>query len=171
MDLSIFLQWFSSLPKELATLLLAMVPVTELRASIPVAILIYKLPVWKAVVFSVIGDFIPAILILYLAGPIGIWCSKRSKLCRRFFDWLFVRTRTRFIKRHAQYGALALMIFVGIPLPFTGSWTGALAAWLFAVPKRLAVPYITAGIVIAALIMTALSLGADGVLQMFGFYI
>jgi uncharacterized membrane protein len=56
-------------------------------------------------------------------------------------------------------------------LPFTGSWTGALAAWLFAVPKRLAVPYITAGIVIAALIMTALSLGADGVLQMFGFYI
>jgi len=167
MDTAFLIDWFSMLPPQLSTFLIAMIPITELRASIPIALLIYKLPVWQAMFFSIIGDFVPALFVLYLLGPLTVWCSEHSKVCLRVCNWVFARTRRKFSKKHAKYGALAVMIFVGIPLPFTGSWTGSLAAWLFDIPKKIAIPFIIGGIVIAAGIMTLVSIGLGGILRFF----
>lgn len=163
MDAHLFIEWFSGLPPQVATFLIAMIPVTELRASIPIALTIYDLPVWQAIVFSVLGDLIPALFILFLVAPASDWCSKKSKLCHRFWQWVFARTDRKFAKKHAQYGALALMVFVGIPLPLTGSWTGSVAAWLFGIPKKLALPFILGGIILASIIVTVITLGADSI--------
>lgn len=163
MDPHIFVDWFSQLPPQMATFLIAMIPITELRASVPIALTIYDLPVWQAIFFSVVGDLIPALFILYLVAPASDWFSKKSKTCKRFWQWIFARTDRKFAKKHAKYGALALMIFVGIPLPLTGSWTGSVAAWLFGIPKKLALPFILGGIIMAAFIVTAITLGADSI--------
>jgi uncharacterized membrane protein len=89
---------------------------------------------------------------------------KRSKLMNRFLNWLYNRTRRKTRAKIEKYGAWALISFVAIPLPYTGAWTGALAAWLFDIPAKKAVPYIIIGILIAGIIVTAVTLGLKNTL-------
>lgn len=142
----------------LATFLLSMLPVFELRAAIPIAIGNFDIPLWYVFIISVIGSFIPAIFIVYWLGPISNWLSQWSVM-NKFFIWLFARTRSKFNKKYAVWGKLALMIFVAIPLPGTGVWTGSLAAWLFNFNKQQALIYIGLGSVIAGLLVTLISVG------------
>lgn len=165
MDLSPIINWLSSLPPQLATAIIAALPIAELRASIPVALVVYHLPVWQAVLFSVVGNCIPFIIILYLIDPVSRWCMQHSRLLARFFNLIFDHTRRKFSGSHAQYGAIALMIFVAIPLPLTGAWSGALAAWLFGIPRRLSIPFIAVGVLIAAIIVTVVTVGVAGVIR------
>lgn len=146
------------IPVELATLLIAMVPVGELRGALPIALTQYNLPLWQAFGLSVIGNIIPVFFILWLIGPVSQWL-RRWKLFDRFFTSLFERTRKKFYAKHEKWGDLALVIFVAIPLPVTGAWTGALAAWLFGIQKFKAVGLIFAGVFIAGIIVAALTLG------------
>ena len=78
---------------------------------------------------------------------------------RRIFDWLFERTRKKFYNKHEKYGDLALVLFVGVPLPTTGVWTGAVAAWLFGVKPKKAFALISLGVSISATIVTLITLG------------
>ena len=159
-----FAALFSGFPPEIATFILAMLPITELRASIPIAILAYKMHPLAAIFWSVLGDILPAYLILLLLGPFSDILRKYSKLADRFFSWWFNRVQEKFFSKYTKYGAVALMIFVAIPLPVTGSWTGATAAWLFNIPKKTAAIYITLGVVIAGLIVTTLTAGVKWLL-------
>ncbi len=138
--------------------LTALTPIGELRASIPLG-LHYELPVWLVFVVSVIGNIIPPIFILWLFPRISEWLMAHSKLMNRFFTWLFERTRKKAHDKIEKYGDLALIIFVAIPLPNTGAWTGALAAWLFGIPMKRAVPNIFYGVLIAGVIVTAITTG------------
>lgn len=149
---------FKDIPAELATVLIAMIPIAELRAALPIALTAYQLPIWEAFVLSVIGNMIPVFIILWLIEPVSKFL-RRWKVFNRFFNWLFDRTRRKFYDKHAKWGDLALVIFVAIPLPATGAWTGSLAAWLFGIPMRRAVPLILTGVVIAGIIVGLLSLG------------
>jgi uncharacterized membrane protein len=85
----------------------------------------------------------------------------------RFFDWLFARTQRRsgLIQR---YGPLGLAIFVSIPLPITGGWTGAAAAYLFGFPFRRSFPAITVGVLVAGVVVT---LGVKGVIGLGGLFV
>ena len=101
-----------NLPPELATLLMAMLPVTELRLAIPFAVGVLKLPIWPAFVFSVVGNIIPAVIIVWFLKPLADWLSAKSKFFHRFFTWWFERTIKNFSAKYEKYGLWALMIFV-----------------------------------------------------------
>ena len=153
------IELFKSLPPQLATVLIAMIPVTELRASIPIALGIYKLPVWQAIFFSVIADIFIAAIIIYFLGPIYRFLSGRFNWLDKFFSWLFKRTRKNFAHKYEVWGKIALMLFVAIPLPITGAWTGSVASWLFGIPRKRSLFYISLGVIISAGIVTLISLG------------
>jgi uncharacterized membrane protein len=135
-----------------------MLPVSELRGAIPYAMTVGGMSWQEAFVISVIGNFVPVIHILLLIGPMSIWL-RRWPVFDRFFVWLFARTRRKgaMIER---FEALGVCLFVAIPLPMTGAWTGAAAAFVFGVRPRLAIPAIAAGILIAGTIVTLVVTGA-----------
>lgn len=154
-----FVALFKSLPPEISIFLISMIPIAEMRASIPIALSVYNLPLPSALFFSIIGNIVPIIIILAYIDRIYQFFSKKSKLCKKFFEWLFGRTRNRFDKKYSRYGEIALILFVAIPLPFTGSWTGSVAAFLYGIPFRKALPLIIIGMLLSAIIISLLSLG------------
>ncbi|OIO02107.1 ligand-binding protein SH3 [Candidatus Desantisbacteria bacterium CG_4_10_14_0_8_um_filter_48_22] len=144
------------LPKELITVIVAMLPIAELRGSIPVALGMGMDP--RSVFWwSIIGNTIPVAPILLLLGPVSKWL-RRFKIFNRFFNWLFARTE----KNSAviqKYGFWGLAIFVGIPLPITGAWSGCAAAFLLQMKFWRAFFAILLGILIAGGIVMLASLG------------
>jgi uncharacterized membrane protein len=144
-------------PHELTTIVLAMMPISELRGAIPYAITVGKIPWPEAYVIAVIANFIPVIFIIHLIGPLSEYL-RRFGVMDRFFDWLFARTRRKG-KLIERFEVLGLILFVAIPLPVTGAWTGSVAAFLFGVKKRVAMPAIFVGIMLAGVIVTLASLG------------
>jgi len=144
---------------ELKVFLIAMSPIFELRGSIPMALGAYHLPVWSAFLISVAGNILPVIFILLLLESVSGYLSRHSRFFNRFFAWIFARTRKKHAKKFESAKALALMIFVAIPLPLTGAWTGALCAFIFGIPFKKAFPAIVGGVVIAGVIVTLATLG------------
>jgi uncharacterized membrane protein len=144
------------LPPWLATMVIAMLPIFELRGAIPVGHEILGLPLSTTVIVSVIGNILPVIPILLLLGPVSEWLS-RYPAFKRLFDWLFNRTRSKsdLVKKYETVG---LMLFVAVPLPMTGAWTGAVAAFLFGIRFWPALLAISLGVLIAAAIITSLVL-------------
>lgn len=151
-----------SLPGELVLMLLSALPLTELRASIPVAYTVmadsWVWPWWKIYILAVVGNMLPVPFILMLLGPVSKWLS-RWNLFRRFFNWLFERTRKKAGAHVEKYRALGLAVFVAIPLPVTGAWTGSVAAFVFGIPRKLALPSVLLGVLIAGAIVTLIMKG------------
>jgi uncharacterized membrane protein len=145
----------SGLPDELAVVTISALPIVELRGAIPVGHL-FKMNPWLVYFLAVAGNMIPVPFILLLLGPASRFLM-RFRLGRVFFEWLFARTRRKSAKIE-KYETLGLTIFVAIPLPVTGGWTGALAAFLMGVKFHHAMLAILLGVMIAGVIMTVLSL-------------
>ena len=145
-------QW----PDSLVVAVIATLPVIELRGAIPVGINALGMPWWEALPAAVAGNMVPVPLILWLLGPLSR-LARRTRPGRRFFDWLFARAarKTAGLER---YETLGLAVFVAIPLPATGAWTGAIAAFLLGIGLRHALWSILLGVVAAGGIMTVLSL-------------
>ena len=138
----------------LATFFTAMTPIGELRASIPLGLGTFKLDIYTTIIVSIIGNFIPAIIIVYALDPISKFLMSHFRIFNRFFTWLFNRTRKKYYKKFEKYTGFALSIFVGIPLPITGAWTGAVIAFVFGISPKRAIFDIFLGILIAAAIVT-----------------
>ncbi|MBW6440547.1 small multi-drug export protein [Patescibacteria group bacterium] len=153
---------FDYFSPEMATFIMSMLPVSELRGSIPLAIGFYNMDPLKAYFISVIGNLISVAVILIAIEPVSQYLMAKSKLFHRFFSWLFARTRKKYNGKFEKWGALALITFVAIPLPITGGWTGAMAAFVFGIPYKKALPLIAIGVMMAGVIMTGLSLGVWG---------
>ena len=137
-----------------------MTPFGELRLSLPLALTLFQLPWFLAYFLSVIGNLTVVILLLLFLGPLSCWFSKNFRICQRFFSWLFQRTRDRYNAKMKKYGYPALTLFVAIPLPITGGWTGALIAFLFGIPFKKAFPLIGLGVLIAGcLVLGAVRIG------------
>jgi uncharacterized membrane protein len=153
---------WGGLPKETLAFLVSMLPIAELRGGLPLALSL-GIPWREAYLICVAGNFVPIIPILFLLDPVATYL-RRFRLFDRFFDWLFTRTRKRgqLIER---FEALGLVFFVAIPLPVTGGWTGAVAAFLFGIRRRYAIPAILLGIMLAGLIVSG---AAQGFLHLFG---
>lgn len=145
----------AGLPDGVVVFLISALPIVELRGSIPVGH-IFKMNPLTVYVLSVAGNMVPVPLILVFLGPISEFCM-RFKLGRWFFDWLFARTRRKSADIE-KYETLGLTVFVAIPLPVTGAWTGAMAAFLMGMSFRHAMVSIFMGVLIAGIIMTILSL-------------
>ncbi len=142
---------------ELKVFLLSMTPFGELRCSIPVALAVFHMPLKKAFLISFFGNSLATVSVLIFLEKITAFLS-RSEIMKRFFEWLFERTRKKYEKRFLLLKDIALLTIVSIPLPFTGGWTGALCAFLFGIPYRRAIPILTLGIAFAGIITCLLFL-------------
>ena len=144
------------LAKELIVLLIATLPLFELRGAIPVAINMLHFPWYYALPLAIAGNLIPVPFILLLLKVTSRLLSRVPAL-QRLLTWFFERTRRRggVIERYKRIG---LVLFVAIPLPVTGAWTGSLAAVLFGLKFRYAFLSILIGVIIAGGIVTGLSL-------------
>lgn len=144
------------LSPQLVVFLISMIPIVELRGAVPVGNNLFGLPLWQTVLLSITGNIVPILVVLLLLERAVEWLG-HVPVFRRFFDWLFRRTRSRsgVIERFEFWG---LVIFVGIPLPMTGAWTGSVAAVLLGMPYFRALLGIFLGVVMAAVIVTTLSL-------------
>jgi uncharacterized membrane protein len=135
-----------------------MTPISELRGAIPVAIGIYKMNPLDAFLLSIFGNILPVAPLLLYLNTMERWL-RRFSIFNKFFNWLFERTKRKLSDDIARYEALALCIFVALPLPATGAWTGCAAAFLFGMKFRRAFPAILLGVVIAGIIVTLASIG------------
>lgn len=139
----------------------AMTPVGELRAALPLALLGYKMNLFGAYSLSVLGNMVPVFLSLLFYRYLVEYLMNKSTTVKRFFGWLFERTRKRFTGNYGKWGKLALVIFVAIPLPMTGAWSGALAAWLFGFKYWESVWLIFGGVCLAGIIVSAVVSGGS----------
>ena len=142
--------------KELVVLIIATLPIFELRGALPVAINLFHFPWYYALPLAITGNLLPVPFILLLLN-VATRLLSRIGLFKRILDWLFERTRRRgrVVERYERIG---LVLFVAIPLPFTGAWTGSLAAVLFGLKFKQAFLSIFIGVFIAGIIVTCLSL-------------
>ena len=141
--------------EHLKVFILSMLPITELRGSIPWAIKFYSLSVYEIVLISIIGNILIGVLILYAIGPVMYILSKNN-LFKIFLNYIFKRTKKKgkMIYLLKFYG---LILFVGIPMPLTGVWTGSLAAFLFGLSRKKSIIAITLGVLISSFIVTSIS--------------
>lgn len=149
--------WFSGLPKELATFLIAIIPVTELRVALPLAYKIYGLSAFWAWFYSVAGTFFAMILIVLLLDPVAGFLSKHIVFLKIFFDWLFEHTRKRANGKMEKYGEWAIFILAATPIPFLGGMTGALAAFIFGVPLKKSLPLLLFGTMVSGVIVLGIT--------------
>lgn len=151
-------QWFTSIPQEWAVFFLSMLPITELRAAVPIGIGVYDLPIATVWVMAVLGNLVPTFFLLLLLPHLHDWILKQ-KFIGAVFQKKLRDAEKYFSGKHAKYGAIALVLFVGIPLPMTGAWTGSLAAFIFKIPFKKSFPLIALGVCLAAMIVTLLTVG------------
>lgn len=143
-------------PPELTVIIIAMLPIFELRGAIPVAINVLQFPWYYAFLLAFIGNMLPVpFILLFLETAVRL--LNRIAIFNRFFKWLFERTRkkSQIIQKYERIG---LTLFVGVPLPITGAWTGAVAAVLLGFSFKHAMIAIGIGVLIAGAIVTCLSL-------------
>jgi len=142
-------------PAEVVVVLIAALPIVELRGAVPVAHHVFHMGLVQSFVLSVVGNLLPVPFILLLLGPVSN-VLRKIKLFDRFFEWLFARTRRR-TESIQRYQELGLIIFIAIPLPATGAWTGALAAFLFGLRFWRSMACVVAGVSIAGVIVSVFS--------------
>jgi len=144
------------LSRVLVVLVIAASPVSELRGAIPIAIVGFHFPWYYAFLLAIIGNLLPVPFILLFFDAVSRSMSKIG-IFDKMFQWLFKRTRRqgKIIERYERIG---LVLFVAIPLPITGAWTGSLAAVLFGLRFKHALLSIFIGVLIAGIIVTCATL-------------
>ncbi len=134
----------------------SMIPVIELRGAIPLGIGLNLHWLWVYVI-SVVGNLLPIPFVILLVRPIIEWLLS-SKALRKIGLWLENRTKEK-SKRLNKYKKLGLFLFVAIPLPGTGAYTGAMIAGILNMRLKDALPAILAGVIVAGIAMLAISCG------------
>ena len=148
----------------LLTMLISMIPVVELRGGIPAGVAM-GLPIPTALLAAVLGNMLPVPFVILFIRQIFKWIRLHIPKLGGVVDRLETRAYQKMSnKRLVRYQAWGLLLFVAIPLPGTGAWTGSLVAALMDLRLRNAVPVIFVGVVIAGLIITALTYGVAAIL-------
>jgi uncharacterized membrane protein len=147
--------------------LISATPIFELRGGIPTAYFVYDFPWYYAFLFSIVGNLLPVPFILLFLDRVTRFLG-RVGLFDRVIKWVFERSRRRG-ERIKRVEGIGLALFVGMPLPVTGAWTGSLVAFLFGVERKRAFIYITLGVFLAGVIVTVLCVtGNEAVLWLKG---
>lgn len=140
--------------------LISMVPLIELRGAIPYAIG-FQLPIVPSYIICILGNMLPVPFIFLFARKILVWGSDK-KYIGKFFNWCLQKGEKGGKKLQAKAGRglyVALFLFVGIPLPGTGAWTGTLAASLLDMDFKKSTLAVMCGVVLAGIIMGLVSGG------------
>ena len=144
--------------------MISMVPLIELRGAIPVAVgMDLGLPEWLVLIVAIIGNMIPVPIIYFFARKFLVWGSKRKwKPCKQFCNFCLKKGEKageKLLKKAKSGVYFALFLFVAIPIPGTGAWTGTLAASILNLDFKKTMIAILSGVLVAGLIMLAVSLG------------
>lgn len=142
-------------------MLMAMVPVIELRGAIPFGVAA-GISVKQALIFAIIGNLIPIPFILLFLRKVFLWMRKISPGFENIVEKLESRAKSK--KGIVdKYEIIGLIILVAIPLPGTGAWTGALVATVLDIRMRRALPAITVGVIIAGILVSVVTYGGVAV--------
>ena len=144
----------------------SMIPVVELRGAIPIA-MAWNLDYFTALTVCVIGNMLPVPFIYFFARRVLLWGADRKYIGKyfRFFLSKGERGGQKLVKKTGRGGLfVALMLFVGIPLPGTGAWTGTLAASFLNMGFKSTTVSVSLGVIIAGIIMGLASMGVFSVL-------
>lgn len=154
--------WNSLIGKIFMTFLISMVPVIELRGAIPIGVA-HGLNFWVAIAVSIIGNLVPVPFIIIFIRKIFAWLRTKSA----WLNNLVTRLENRALKKSdtvRKYAFWGLFIFVAIPLPGTGAWTGALVAAMLEMRVKDAFPAIALGVLTAGIIVAFVTYGAGALL-------
>lgn len=155
-----------SVGKEAIVFLISMIPILELRGALLVAGPLLGVPLTRAIPLSIIGNIIPVPFILLLITPVFCF-MKGTKTLKPLVDKLEAKAMSKSDKIE-KYEFWGLVLFVGIPLPGTGAWTGSLIAALLGIKFKKAFPAVIIGILMATVIMTFISYGLLGGVNLLG---
>lgn len=133
-------------------ILLAITPISELRGSIPYGILM-KLPLIPVVIVSIIANILVGIFAYFFLDKL-VRIFFNFGFFKRYYEKTVERAQKKIKEAVDRYGWIGVTIFVGIPLPFTGAWTGALGSYLIGLEKKKTIIAIILGVLIAAIIVT-----------------
>ena len=153
------------LTKYLIVFFISMVPLIELRGAIPYAVL-FDLPFVPSYIIAVIGNMIPVPFIFLFARKVLVW-GKDKKVIGKFFTFCLEKGEKGGKKLQEKAGRglfVALLLFVGIPLPGTGAWTGTLAASILDMDFKTSIIAVMLGVILAGVIMAIASTGVFGAL-------
>lgn len=158
------MQWLTQNPagEFCFTMLVSMVPVVELRGGIPFGVA-RGLPVWAAYLAAIMGNILPVPFILVYIRRIFQWMRRRLPRLNSLVDKLERKAHLKG-RTVTKYKYLGLLLFVAVPLPGTGAWTGALAAAFLDMPLRKALPSIFAGILVAGAAISILTFGVASII-------
>ena len=151
--------------KYLIVFLVSMVPLIELRGAIPYAVA-FELPLVQSYIIAIIGNMIPVPIVFFFARKVLEW-GKDKKVIGKFFSFCLKKGEKGGKKLEQKAGKglyVALLLFVGIPLPGTGAWTGTLAASILDMDFKKSVLAVMCGVILAGIIMALLSFGAKGII-------
>lgn len=154
------------LQKYITVFFISMVPLIELRGAIPYSA-VMGLPLVQSYIIAIIGNMLPVPIIYLFARKVLEWGVDKPVI-GGFFTWCLEKGKRGGEKLQAKAGRglfIALLIFVGIPLPGTGAWTGTLAASLLDIDFKSSILAVMGGVLMAGIIMGLASAGILGALQ------
>lgn len=157
------LNLLGAVPNELKLLIVSMFPIVELRGAIPLGVAM-NMGLWEVYIISVIGNCLPVPFLILLTRPLFAWLKKT-----RLLAGITKKLEARVSKKAdsvMKNAALGLFLFVAIPLPGTGAWTGAMIASLFNMRFRYALPSIVGGVLCAGIIMLVGSYGISALFSL-----
>ena len=149
------------IPAELTIFLISLLPILELRGGMIAAALL-GVNFGRAFLICFVGNLLPIPFILWLIRPFFHWL-KTTRHLKKLADWMERKTEKNKAKVQ-KYELLGLLLFVAIPLPGTGGWTGSLVAAMLDMPVKKALPTIFLGVLIAGFIMSAVTYGLPALL-------
>ncbi|MBR4426287.1 MAG: small multi-drug export protein [Spirochaetales bacterium] len=149
----------------LLTILLGIIPVSELRGAIPFAYF-NDVPLWLSFVIGVLANatvpFFGFIFLNTLHRILDKW-----NLYHNLFERTVERARRKVGEEVSKYGLLGLMLFVAIPLPITGAWTGTVGAWVLGLDRKKSILFILLGVLVAGIIVTTVVYTGAGIASLF----
>ena len=154
-----------SFGKEAIVFIISMIPILELRGGLLVAGPLLGVPMATAIPLCIIGNIIPVPFILLLITPVFAW-MKKTKVFRPMVEKLEAKAMSK-SDQIEKYEFWGLVLFVGIPLPGTGAWTGTLAASFLDMDFKKSVIAVLGGVLLAGVIMGAVSAGLFSMIRGF----
>lgn len=153
--------WFSGFPPEIAVLIVSAMPVLEQRVGVPLALLVYHMPPLKAYLLVMVGNIGPVLFLSFFADRFHAWVLKNSGTFSGR-TWLKkLREAQDAFAKYEKYGLVGLMLFVALPIPGSGIFTGAIIAFLMGVPFRHSWPYLTGAVLLSGLMTVGLFYGFE----------
>lgn len=149
--------------------LLSILPITEARGAIPYGIFFLKLNPLNVFLISLFGNILVPMFLLNFLEKIFLFLEKRFPLVKKFLSWISKRTDKKFSPYHQKWKNFGLCLFVAIPLPLTGAWSGSLAAFLFGIKKIQAIIFISLGVLIASILVFILTILGVKIEKIFGY--